>query len=101
MVLALLTHGQILFSHVHNICLKMPNPNFCDDMLSINTIARVILNVMHSSSQPTSFDTGALLVKDASYAAAKRLRSYANSAEAALTLAGSLESVVITVNVRV
>ena len=52
-------------------------------MLSINTIARVAVNVIRSASQPTSFDTGALLVKDASYTAAKRLRSYANSAEAA------------------
>ena len=52
-------------------------------MLSINTIARGAVNVVRSASQPTSFDTGALLVKDASYTAAKRLRSYANSAEAA------------------
>ena len=52
-------------------------------MLSINTIARVAVNVVRSASQPTSFDTGVLLVKDSSYAAAKRLRSYANSTEAA------------------
>ena len=38
-------------------------------MLSINTIARVAVNVARSASQPTSFDTGALLVKDSSYAA--------------------------------
>ena len=38
-------------------------------MLSINTIARVAVNVVRSASQPTSFDTGALLVKDSSYAA--------------------------------
>ena len=55
-------------------------------MLSINTIARVAVNVVRSASQPTSFDTGALLVKDSSYAAAKRLRSYANSTEAAAGL---------------
>jgi hypothetical protein len=33
-------------------------------MLSINTIARVAVNVIRSASQPTSFDTGLLLVKD-------------------------------------
>ena len=55
-------------------------------MLSINTIARGAVNVVRSASQPTSFDTGALLVKDSSYAAAKRLRSYANSTEAAAGL---------------
>ncbi len=32
-------------------------------MLSINTIARVAVNVVRSASQPTSFDTGALLQK--------------------------------------
>ena len=52
-------------------------------MLSINTIARVEVNVVRSASQPTSFDTGLLLVKDSSFAASKRLKSYANSAEAA------------------
>ena len=49
-------------------------------MLSINTIARVAVNVVRSASQP---DTGALLVKGSSCAAARRLRSYANSTEAA------------------
>ena len=52
-------------------------------MLSVNTIARVEVNVVRSVSQPTAFDTGLLLVKDSSYTAAKRLRSYASSAEAA------------------
>ena len=52
-------------------------------MLSINTIARVIVNVVRSAAQPTSWDTGLLLVKDASYADVKRLRTYANSTEAA------------------
>ena len=55
-------------------------------MLSINTIARIEVNVVRASSQPTSFDTGLLLVKDASFAAAKRLKSYASSAEAAAGL---------------
>ena len=56
-------------------------------MLSINTIARVEVSVVRSASQPTSFDTGLLLVKDSSFAASKRLKSYANSAEAAAGLA--------------
>ena len=55
-------------------------------MLSINTIARVEVNVVRSTSQPTSFDTGLLLVKDSSFAASKRLKSYASSAEAAAGL---------------
>ena len=55
-------------------------------MLSINTIARVEVNVIRSASVPTSFDTGLLLVKDSSFAASKRLKSYANSAEAAAGL---------------
>ena len=33
-------------------------------MLSINTIARVIVNVVRPAAQPTSWDTGLLLVKD-------------------------------------
>ena len=55
-------------------------------MLSINTIARVIVNVVRPAAQPTSWDTGLLLVKDASFADAKRLRTYANSTEAATGL---------------
>jgi hypothetical protein len=52
-------------------------------MLSINTIACVIVNVVRQAAQPTSWDTGLLLVKDASFTTAKRLRTYANSTEAA------------------
>ena len=52
-------------------------------MLSINNIARVIVNVVRPAAQPTSWDTGLLLVKDAAFADAKRLRTYANSTEAA------------------
>ena len=37
-------------------------------MLSINTIARVIVNVVRPATQPTSWDTGLLLVKDAVFA---------------------------------
>ena len=55
-------------------------------MLSIDTIARVTINVIRSAARPTAFDTGLLLVKDSSYAAAKRLKSYANSSEAAAGL---------------
>ena len=55
-------------------------------MLSINTIARVIVNVVRPAAQPTSWDTGLLLVKDAAFADAKRLRAYANSTEAAAGL---------------
>ena len=55
-------------------------------MLSINTIARVDVNVQRYAAQPASFDTGLLLVKDSSFTAEKRLKSYANSAEAAAGL---------------
>ncbi|MBR4576032.1 MAG: DUF3383 family protein [Clostridia bacterium] len=55
-------------------------------MLSLEIIARVNVNVSRSSALPTAFDTGLLLVKDASFAEAKRLRSYASSAEAAAGL---------------
>ncbi len=55
-------------------------------MLSIDTIARVAVNVVRSAAAPTSFDTGLLLVKDANFTAAKRLKSYASSAEAAAGL---------------
>ena len=55
-------------------------------MLSIDTIARVAVNAVRSAAQPTSFDTGLLLVKDTNYAAARRLKSYASSAEAAAGL---------------
>ena len=52
-------------------------------MLSISTIASVLVNIQRSAAQPASFDTGLLLVKDTNYAASKRLKSYASSAEAA------------------
>lgn len=55
-------------------------------MLSINSIARVEVNAVRSASRPTSFDTGLLLVKDDSFAASRRLKSYASSAEAAAGL---------------
>ena len=51
-------------------------------MLSINTIARVAVNTVRSAASPAVFDTGLLLVKDASYAASRRINTY-DSAEAA------------------
>ena len=56
-------------------------------MLSLNTIARVTVNVIRSASRPTAFDTGLLLVKDPSFSGEKRLRIYSSSAEAAAGLA--------------
>ena len=55
-------------------------------MLSIGTIAKVIVNVMRTNAQPTSWDTGLLLVKDSAFTDEKRLRSYASSADAAAGL---------------
>lgn len=55
-------------------------------MLSISTIARVVVSASRSVSVPTSFDTGLLLIKDANYAAAKRLKTYNSAAEAAAGL---------------
>ena len=55
-------------------------------MLSISTIARVVVNASRSVSVPSSFDTGLLLIKDANYAAAKRLKIYSSAAEAAAGL---------------
>ena len=57
-------------------------------MLSINTIASVIVNTVRSSSSPASFDTGLLLVSDANYAAARRLKSFDSASEAASGLTG-------------
>ena len=55
-------------------------------MLSISTIARVVVNASRTVSVPTSFDTGLMLLKDPDYAAAKRLRTYSSAAEAAAGL---------------
>ena len=51
-------------------------------MLSINSVARVVVNAVRSAASPAAFDTGLLLVQDSSYAEARRLQSY-DSAEAA------------------
>ena len=37
-------------------------------MLSVNPIARVVVNAVRSSASPASFDTGLLLIRDASFA---------------------------------
>ena len=55
-------------------------------MLSIGTIAKVIVNVMRASAEPTSWETGLLLVKDSAFTNDKRIRSYASSADAAAGL---------------
>ena len=51
-------------------------------MLSINTIARVVINAVRAAAAPAAFDTGLLLVKDTNFAASRRLQVY-DSAEAA------------------
>ena len=51
-------------------------------MLSINTIARVIVNTIRASATPASFDTGLLLVKDSNFADARRLQTYDNANDA-------------------
>ena len=51
-------------------------------MLSISTIARVIVNASRAVSVPTSFDTGLLLIKDSNFTAQKRLRTYDSAAAA-------------------
>ncbi len=55
-------------------------------MLSIDTIARVVVNASRSAAVPSSFDTGLMLIKDANYSAAKRLKAYNSAAEAAAGL---------------
>ena len=52
-------------------------------MLSINTIARVIVNTVRTTASPASFNTGLLLVKDNNFTASRRLQSYSSGQEAA------------------
>ena len=60
-------------------------------MLSINSIARVIVNTVRTSASPASFNTGLLLVQDANYTAERRLQSYGSAAGAAAgILTGSI-----------
>ena len=51
--------------------------------LSARDNGRVVVNASRSVSVPASFDTGLLLIKDANYTAAKRLKTYNSAAEAA------------------
>ena len=59
-------------------------------MLSINTIARVVVNMVRAAASPASFDTGLLLVPDANYTDERRLQAYHSAEEAteALTAMG-------------
>ena len=52
-------------------------------MLSINTIARVIVNTVRTSASPASFNTGLLLAKDANFTTTRRLQAYNSGQEAA------------------
>ena len=51
-------------------------------MLSVNPIARVVVNAVRSSASPASFDTGLLLIQDASFVDARRLATCDSSAAA-------------------
>ena len=55
-------------------------------MLSVSTIARVVMNASRASATSTPYDTGLLLVKDSNYAASKRLKAYTSAADAAAGL---------------
>ena len=55
-------------------------------MLSINPIARVVVNTVRTSASPASFDTGLLMVQDPNFAASRRLQAYSTAAEAAAGL---------------
>ena len=56
-------------------------------MLSVNPIARVVVNTVRASSSPTAFDTGLLLIRDANFVSARRLQA-ADSSAAALAQEG-------------
>ena len=51
-------------------------------MLSIDTIARVVVNTVRASASPASFNTGLLLISDTSYAASRRLREFNSASDA-------------------
>ena len=51
-------------------------------MLSINTIARVVVNTVRASASPSSFDTGLLLVQENPFFDTHRLHSYGSAEEA-------------------
>ena len=51
-------------------------------MLSVNPIARVVVNAVRTSASPASFDTGLILIKDVNYTDARRLAAVDDSAAA-------------------
>jgi hypothetical protein len=51
-------------------------------MLSVNPIARVVVNAVRSAASPKAFDTGLLLIKDSNFAASRRLAICDSSADA-------------------
>ena len=51
-------------------------------MLSIDTIAHVVVTAIRASASPSSFDTGLLMVEDANFADSKRLKTYTSSESA-------------------
>ncbi len=51
-------------------------------MLSVNPIARVVVNNVRASVSPTAFDTGLLLIEDAGFAGERRLQAADSSAAA-------------------
>jgi len=55
-------------------------------MLSISTIARVIVNTVRSNATPADFDIGLLLVKDTGYTSERRLQIYDSGAAASAAL---------------
>ena len=55
-------------------------------MLSINTIARVVVNTVRTASSPTSFNTGLLLAQENPFSTSHRLNSFGSAAEAAAGL---------------
>ena len=52
-------------------------------MLSINTIARVVVNAVRSSGSYTAFDTGLILAPSTSFTESKRLLTFSSAGEAA------------------
>ncbi len=63
-------------------------------MLSINTIAHVIVNTVRATASPGSFNTGLLLIKDSAYSDSRRLMAFdsASAALAGLAALGFIET---------
>lgn len=55
-------------------------------MLSVSSIARVVVNVVRSLGAITAFDTGLILIKDTNYAATRRLNEFTSAGAAQETL---------------